>query len=171
MSEVGWTPKKRTSASTPMSLCFNCTRNDLIFVVVKILSSSVPVIEPRVSSAMRTAITAVMCVTILPAVELMTSLMNASAPKRDVASAAIPSAIGMAMPWQATINTASRYRTFGRVTGLLSPQGDKASGIFIAVFAVRTVERITLPKTESPMSLFIVFVLCSSFSFPDAATT
>ncbi|TID27298.1 hypothetical protein E6O75_ATG00065 [Venturia nashicola] len=56
------------------------------------------------------------------------------------------------------MRTASRYRTFGRVTGLLSPHGERASGIFIAVVAVRTVERMTLPTTESPRSLFMVFV-------------
>lgn len=98
--------------------------------------------------------------------------MKASAPKRDVASAAIPSAMGMAIPWHATISTASRYRTFGRVTGLLSPHGERASEISIAVVAERTVERITRPTTESPMILFIVLVFRSSFSFPfDAATT
>lgn len=137
-------------------------------MVVRIFSSSVLVMEPSESNAIRTAITAPRWVTILPAVELITSEMNASAPNRDVASAAMPSAMGIATPWHATINTASLYRTFGRVTGLLSPHGESASGIFIAVVAVRTVERITRPTTESPMILFIVLVFCSSLIFPPA---
>lgn len=87
---------------------------------------------------------------IVPAPEDTISEMKLSAPNAPVTPSLIPSTRGAPTKANVVKRTASLYRTFGRVTGLLSPQGDKLEGIFSAEVAVWTEERATRPIRVSP---------------------
>lgn len=54
------------------------------------------------------------------------------------------------MTWKVAKRAASRYRTLGRVTGLLSPQGERQAGSFKVVVTVETLERTPRPTRVSP---------------------
>lgn len=98
---------------------------------------------------------------ITPAPEFTISDTKLSAPKAPVTPSLIPSTKGVPTNAKVVKSIASLYRTFGKVTGLLSPQGDREAGIFIVAVAVWTPARAIRPKSVSPTNLW-TFPVCFS---------
>ena len=150
-----------------MSLCLTPTCRLFTFVVCSIFSSSGNKCSMMpLSIACSTIWNTLYLITVLPtmvsAPEPTISEMKLSAPNAPVTPSLMPSTKGAPTKAKVVKRTASRYRTLGSVTGLLSPQGDKLEGILSAEVAVWTEERATRPKRVSPKNRCTLPVCFSS---------
>lgn len=99
-----------------------------------------------------------------PAPDDIISEMNVSAPKASVTKLLAPSTKGTPTTAKVVKSTASRYRTFGSVTGLLSPHGERVKGILTVDVTVATLERATRPTRVSPRNRLVLLDLRSSLA-------
>ena len=161
---AGYMPTNLMSASTPMSLCLMDTCRLLVLVVRIVRSTSgrtcsrMP-LSIACSTIWKTPYFTIMLPVMKPAPDETISEIKVSAPKTSVTTLLAPSTKGPPTTAKVVKSTASRYRTFGSVTGLLSPQGERVEGILTVEVTVATLERATRPTRVSPRNRFVLLDL------------